>query len=337
MPLKKWLSPLLHGLGVFERRWRGRGAGFTVVLCYHRVVPSGGDGSLLSVERGLAADVFEAQIRFMRSRFEPVLPRDLLQPRAASPLRFAVTFDDGYDDNASVAAPILERLGVKAAFYVVTEFVGTNRRYWWERVAAMLRATLVARLDLRMLAPGTLLPGNLHELVIAGTGNRSRAHVVLCDLLRPLAPEALAHALDRLERALAVRVPDTGRDFPLMDWNQLRELERRGFEIGSHSANHHNLEKAEPALVEQEIVGAQERLRAELGEGPRTFAYPYGFWTERAAGVVKAAGHVLAFAVGRGVVDRASPRFAMPRVELNRRWPFAIGYNIDRALAGSGD
>src|ERR687889_294547 len=70
--LNKWLSPLLHATGYFGRRWRGHaaGEGFTVVLCYHRVAHTTADSRLLTVERGLAPDVFEAQIRFMQRHFE---------------------------------------------------------------------------------------------------------------------------------------------------------------------------------------------------------------------------------------------------------------------------
>ena len=44
-----------------------------------------------------------------------------------------VTFDDGYRDNITIAAPILEDLGISACFFVATGYIGTERRFAWDR------------------------------------------------------------------------------------------------------------------------------------------------------------------------------------------------------------
>jgi peptidoglycan/xylan/chitin deacetylase (PgdA/CDA1 family) len=38
----------------------------------------------------------------------------------------SITFDDGYRDNAEVAAPLLRRFSLPATFFVVTGFIGTQ-------------------------------------------------------------------------------------------------------------------------------------------------------------------------------------------------------------------
>ncbi|EGV15975.1 polysaccharide deacetylase family protein [Thiocapsa marina] len=45
----------------------------------------------------------------------------------------SITFDDGYLDNFEHAAPILERLGLPATFFVATGFIGTDAVAWWDR------------------------------------------------------------------------------------------------------------------------------------------------------------------------------------------------------------
>lgn len=44
----------------------------------------------------------------------------------------AITFDDGYRGNATIAAPILERHDQRACFFVTTQFIGTDHVPWWD-------------------------------------------------------------------------------------------------------------------------------------------------------------------------------------------------------------
>ena len=46
--------------------------------------------------------------------------------------KLVITFDDGYRGNASWAAPILERYGQRACFFVTTHWIGTNHTAWWD-------------------------------------------------------------------------------------------------------------------------------------------------------------------------------------------------------------
>src|SRR5262249_49943432 len=45
----------------------------------------------------------------------------------------AITFDDGYRDNFEHAAPILEQVGLPAAFFVVSRWMGSSVIPWWDR------------------------------------------------------------------------------------------------------------------------------------------------------------------------------------------------------------
>ena len=116
--LRKLISPLGYYSGIYPRRWRALAheRGLTAVLCYHRVVASDERRKAgMTVDAGISSATFEAQIRFMLRHFEPVAPSQVFDEARGQP-RFAVTFDDGYADNHDVAAPILKRLGVPAAF-----------------------------------------------------------------------------------------------------------------------------------------------------------------------------------------------------------------------------
>ena len=61
-----------------------------------------------------------------------------------------ITFDDGYDDGASVAAPILKNLGLPATFFVTTNFIGSNAQATWD-TANSVRSKWMSWADIRRL------------------------------------------------------------------------------------------------------------------------------------------------------------------------------------------
>lgn len=46
----------------------------------------------------------------------------------------SITFDDGYENNYSVAWPILRRYGIPAPFYLAINFIEKSRLYWVDQV-----------------------------------------------------------------------------------------------------------------------------------------------------------------------------------------------------------
>ncbi|MEP7344038.1 MAG: polysaccharide deacetylase family protein [Gemmatimonadaceae bacterium] len=63
---------------------------------------------------------------------------------------------------------------------------------------------------------------------------------------------------------------------PLMDWKSLGAAQAGGLEIGAHSRRHRDLAAVAGAALEDEVAGCVERIAAELGSRPSSFAYPYG-------------------------------------------------------------
>jgi peptidoglycan/xylan/chitin deacetylase (PgdA/CDA1 family) len=88
--------------------------------------------------RGLSIDpaTFERYCHFFRRHFQVIPLRDLvgkLERREPVHRHLAITFDDGYRDNFDHAAPVLERLGLPATFFVVSQWIGTDVVPWWDR------------------------------------------------------------------------------------------------------------------------------------------------------------------------------------------------------------
>jgi len=102
------------------------GRGRLTVVTYHQVVDPADDGS------SVGTDSFRQQMEYLRENYT-VVPLEQGVKRLAvgsRPQRLvAITFDDGYLDNATTAAPIMRALGLPATFFVSTDMIGSARPF----------------------------------------------------------------------------------------------------------------------------------------------------------------------------------------------------------------
>lgn len=113
--------------------------------------------------------------------------------------------------------------------------------------------------------------------------------------------------------------PKSETRIPMVTWPQLKELQKAGWEIGSHTMNHPNLERTQLKDVEIEVTKSRAIIGEFLDEVPPTFAYPYGAGADTPAIVerVKQAGYRLAVSVHSGKWPLArfqEDPFRLPRV-----------------------
>lgn len=102
---------------------------------------------------------------------------------------------------------------------------------------------------------------------------------------------------------------------PLAGWDQLREAQAEGMEIGNHTATHASFRSLGRDAQIDEIARCGKRLREE-GLEPKTFCLPYGHYSSEASSAIAAAGYGIGFTVEKRWVQdsddpRLLPRFAM--------------------------
>jgi peptidoglycan/xylan/chitin deacetylase (PgdA/CDA1 family) len=93
-----------------------------VVLAYHRVNDLDSDTSPYTV----APRQFEEHVRYAKDRFHVITFAEALRMRSSRDAAedcLVITFDDGFRDNFTNAAPILERHGVRACLFLTTDLV----------------------------------------------------------------------------------------------------------------------------------------------------------------------------------------------------------------------
>jgi peptidoglycan/xylan/chitin deacetylase (PgdA/CDA1 family) len=199
----------------------------------------------------------------------------------------------------------------------------------WEHELALPAAVIVEHVK-RLLSRG-YRPATAQEAV---AGAEQALHVtfddaftsvleVLPDLERLGVLVTVFACSDYARDGRPLGVPELARDaaelpdeLATMDWDTLRAVAERGFEIGSHTRTHPHLTRLSDHELELEVRESRTRVEDELGRPCRFFAYPYGEHDARVRAAARAAGYEAAFAVEAD--DRNIDAFALPRAALYR-------------------
>lgn len=305
-----WLAP------------RGRGGRLSTFI-FHRVLPQA--DPLLPDEPDAAR--FEQIVRFIARHFTVLRADDAaaaLARGALPPAAACITFDDGYADNATVAAPILRRHGVPATFFVSTGYIDGGRM-WNDTVIEAVRA-----------APDGELDWSAHgvpPMQLGSASSRVAAYGAALQALKHREPAERKAITDQIAEQAGL----PARSTLMMTRQQVRGLHDAGMEIGGHTVNHPILTRLDSTAAAQEIGAGREQLAQWTGAAPRTFAYPNGVpgqdFGDREVGLVRKAGFEAAFTTARGTAAVGCNPYRIPRFTPWDRQMLRFGARVALLLA----
>ncbi|HCO76880.1 MAG TPA: hypothetical protein DIT50_01575 [Rhodocyclaceae bacterium] len=219
-----------------------------LIVMYHGVVP---DDEPLDDWLQVPASRFRDQLAFFTRWFTPVCVETFFTtPRKAwQKPRLLVTFDDGYANNLTVAAPILQEYRVPALFFLATGYLETPW-FWWDRLQASL----------------------------ATVGQKpSPALIAEIKALAPPDVEAKVTAILR-DRGANPFPPPTPALRPLT-WREAQQLASLpGFAIGNHGHCHEIFAHLDDTALTHTLTLSQRLLTERLGVQPTWIAPPNGDW-----------------------------------------------------------
>lgn len=133
--------PLPTPNGIYSRTLR------VPILMYHYISVPPEDADIYRLDLSVDPETFRAQMQYLAENgYTSIDLYDLslaITNKIELPAKpVIITLDDGYVDNYWYAFPILQEFGLKATFFVVTEFIDNNNPYYmsWEMVETMAAA-----------------------------------------------------------------------------------------------------------------------------------------------------------------------------------------------------
>ena len=109
----------------------------------------------------------------------------------------------------------------------------------------------------------------------------------------------------------------TAEKFSYLDKAQIQELQRHGFEFGSHSLSHKDLSVLNETELISEVRDSKKKIEDLLGQACPHFCYPYGKWNQKVQTRVRDAGYQSACSSLNGRWNTAEDLFALKRIGIS--------------------
>jgi peptidoglycan/xylan/chitin deacetylase (PgdA/CDA1 family) len=278
--------------------------GSGVVLLYHRVTDIGTDPQEIAV--GTAN--FREHLEVLQDSV-PVVPLREIGTHAVR--HVAITFDDGYRDNAVTAASMLQSSDSPATFFVIAGSVGAAVAPWWARLEAFCFSTSGE-------TPSVELGVGNSRLWVDSRSQpaRERLYWALYWRLRPLSLSQIDDVLAALSTQLGPTSEPPADDLFVKADDLVELATNELFEIGSHTVNHPLLASQPRDIQEKELNDSRRILEELTGARVRSLSYPYGgpdAFDETTVEVARSAGYRYACIVRDGLVGPDTDPLRIPR------------------------
>ena len=251
---------LVHTLLKLAGKYLGKGR--LSILIYHQVFAQ--QDVMRPSEP--TAEMFEWQMNLLRQYYTPLSLTAALQALKENKLpenAVCVTFDDGYENNLTIAQPILAKYQIPATVYVATGF-SKGQNMFNDRVLDLLGDVSYNQFDLSAVSLGTCLVSSQAERI-------ALAHQVIA-ALKYLNYRERSDKVDQIYQA------NNAGEYParMMTHEQIKVLANSGVEIGAHTHDHPILKTLSTQDQQQQLRQSKVELEELLSKPVKHFAYPNG-------------------------------------------------------------
>lgn len=292
--------------------------GGAMILMYHSVAAAP-EADWIDPGVHIPAAIFEEQMQYLAERRHVIPLSELVQAledHAAIPRETVViTFDDGYLDNYTVAAPILARHNLPATLFLATAPLADGAPQWVDRLYGAFRGRTENTLSVNAE------DGN-HPFDLANSVERTRAYRMLNKMLITADTEKREEILGGIEEQLRPERPELRLT---MTWDDVIAIRKEypNIEIGAHTRNHLDLTAHPLDKVRDDIVSGRRDIEEKLGAAPAHFACPYNRSNETVRRLTHEAGFRCAMSAdGAALIGKNHEPFHLMRTEapvcLNR-------------------
>ena len=290
-----------------------------IILTFHGVTSDTSDSLCNAEGLHLRRSIFERLMQHVAPNYRVVPVSRIvewLEGNAPAPERAAaITFDDGFRNVLTDAAPSLKRLGLPATLFISTDFVFRGKMLWPDRLIAALALTRETRLDIDV-------SGGPRSFDISTRERKLEVNAALNAACKLMAQEERLIVVNDIARRLGVddaALAFAWDGFRPIDPDEMKLLAGVGIAVGAHTCSHPILARLSASEQTRELSESKRLIESVTGVPCDEFAYPNGgpgdFDAQTRKAVI-AAGYRCAFTTVKRRVATSDDRFEIPRCTL---------------------
>ena len=271
------------------------------ILIYHRVMPK--PDPLRRWETD--AEQFRKHLKWISEVFNVIPLPDAIEQLKTGTLKrrsLAITFDDGYLDNATHALPLLKEFGFHATFFCTSAWLDGGLM-WNDQVIEAIRLWPEKFISIDEL--------EIIELPVQTIEEKKEAIRTILPKLKYQEHNQRQEIVDSLT-AKTDGLPDL-----MMRHEHIRLLHQEGMGIGGHTHSHPIISGADNETLKIEIEKNKQILEEILQTSLTLFAYPNGktnidFRKEQIK-FIDSAGYTASVTTVPSIASRSTDPFLLPR------------------------
>ncbi len=272
--MKKFLYSFLNGIGV-SHLFRLINHSKILILVYH---------GLTSKRRRfqpwihLPVNQFEEQIKFLKKYYHILRLSDIIDAvksnRQLPANSAAITFDDGYHNNFSLAFPLLKKYNIPATIFLTSGYIGTKKLLPMDQIFLIIKETesncayYIPEIDF-----GPITFNSIEE--------RQISFQKTAEILKKFEIEKQLEYISKMGQELKCEFDFMSQevfdDFSILGWDEIEEMYKSNLiEFGAHSDTHNILTRISNTVAFKEITKSQKTIEEKLKCRVNLFAFPNG-------------------------------------------------------------